>query len=79
MKNKHNEKYLLIGKAISEERRLKGLSQQELAEKIGVSKSYISKIEAPNCEKTFSLEILFDIAQALNIPVTQLFKYLKKE
>jgi transcriptional regulator with XRE-family HTH domain len=77
MENKHREKYLLIGKAISEERKMKGLSQQDLAEKIGVSKSYISKIEAPNYHKSFSLEVLFDIADALDISVVDLFKYLK--
>jgi len=77
MEKNHSQKYLLIGKAIQEERKLKGLSQMELAEKIGVSKSYLSKIEAPNYNKSFSLEILFDIAAALEINVVNLFKYLK--
>lgn len=73
MENKHAGKYQIIGISIQEERRRRGITQQELSEKIGVSKSYISKIEAPNCLKTFSLEILFDISEALEIPISKLF------
>jgi len=76
MKNNHFNKYSLIGKAIKEERTLRGLSQNELALRIGISKSYLSKIEAPNCNKAFSLELIFDLAEELEIPITQLFKYL---
>lgn len=34
-----------IGKRIQEYRKIKGLTQDELAEKVGISKSYISSIE----------------------------------
>nr|WP_295972802.1 helix-turn-helix transcriptional regulator [uncultured Bacillus sp.] len=76
MGKKHGEKYHIIGIAIREERRKRGITQQELSELIGVSKSYISKIEAPNCTKSFSLEVLFDICEALKIPVSTLFNNL---
>nr|WP_244888645.1 helix-turn-helix transcriptional regulator [Pelosinus fermentans] len=33
----------------------RGLSQDELADKIAISKSYLSKIEAPNSTKAYSL------------------------
>ena len=74
MENKHNNKYLIVGRNICNQRKEKGLTQQQLADIVGVSKSYISKIEAPNCEKSFSLEVLFDISEALNIPISLLFK-----
>lgn len=35
----------------------RGLSQDELADKIAISKSYLSKIEAPNSTKAYSLEV----------------------
>jgi transcriptional regulator with XRE-family HTH domain len=74
MTSKYYQNYILIGLAIGEVRKSKGLSQEELAVKIGVSKSYLSKIEAPNCKKSFSLEVLFDIANALNTPIEHFFK-----
>ncbi|PEC48927.1 helix-turn-helix transcriptional regulator [Bacillus sp. AFS096315] len=76
MGKKHDEKYHIIGIAIREERRNRGMTQQELSVKIGVSKSYISKIEAPNCTKSFSLEVIFDICDALKIPIARLLKDL---
>lgn|GEM_PF-1377922 len=73
MERKHIDKYKKIGQTFKEIRKEKGLTQRELAKKIGVSKSYISKIEAPNRDKPFSLEILFDISEALQIPVVHFF------
>jgi len=75
--NKHSSKYKLISKSIVEFRKEQGLTQKQLAEKLGVSVSYLSKIEAPNTEKSFSLELLFDIAEALEISIHDLLKYLR--
>lgn len=44
-----------------------GMTQEQLAEKIGVSRSHLSAIEAPNIVRSFSIEVLFNIAKALNI------------
>lgn len=76
MENKHKKKYKLIAKAIVEYRKEAGITQKQLAEKLGISISYISKIEAPNTNKSFSLEILFDIADILDVSVINLLKYL---
>lgn len=43
------------------------MSQEKLAEKAGISRSLLSTIEAPNVAKAFSLEVFFDIADALEI------------
>ena len=40
---------------------------QKLAEKAGVSRSLISAIEAPGLANGFSLEVFFDIADALEV------------
>lgn len=50
------------------------MTQEELAEKIDISRSHLSAIEAPNIIRPFSLEILFDIATALDIEPYKLFK-----
>lgn len=72
MQNKHAEKYRKIGEQIKYYRKQKNLTQQELANKINISKSYLSKIEAQNCIKSFSVEVLMDIADALEVPVSVL-------
>ena len=44
-----------------------GQKIQELAEKAGISRSLVSCIEAPGLANGFSLEVFFDIADALEI------------
>lgn len=72
--NKNANRYKKIGQLIQFYRKQKGLTQQELADKISISKSYLTKIEAPNCDKSFSLEVLFEIADALQLPVCALLE-----
>ncbi len=75
MDSKHANRYRKIGQAIKNYRKQKGFTQEELADMISISLSYLTKIEAPNCDKSFSLEVLFDIAEALEIRVTELIDY----
>lgn len=63
----HIANYREIGKKIAFYRKGKNLTQEQLAQKIGVSKSYISKIESANYNEAFSLDIMFSIANALNL------------
>ena len=69
---KYSDFYKNIGLNISKYRHIKNLSQEELANKVGISYSYLTQIEAPNVIKKMSLEVLFDIADALNIDVKDL-------
>lgn len=69
MSLKYAEKYKKIGKKIASLRKEKHLSQEELANKVGISYSYITQIEAPNVVKKMSLEVLFDIAEALEVDI----------
>lgn len=59
--------YMEISYNIAYYRRRNGLTQEELAERIGISRSHMSAIEAPNLHHSFSLEILLRIADALGI------------
>lgn len=73
MKSSNDERYRQIAKRIVHYRIRKGLSQDELADKIGISKSYLSKIEAPGSTKAFSLDVLFAIADGLDVDVIKFF------
>lgn len=74
MDRKHNDKYLQLGLNIAYYRKLKNLTQEELAEQVDVSRTHISNIEATRVDKSLSLDLLFDIAQALDIDVAKLFE-----
>lgn len=69
---KYSKKYIEIGKRIAKYRKQNGLSQEELANEVGISYSYITQIEAPNVIKKMSLEVLFDIADVLEIDIKDL-------
>lgn len=69
---KYGERYRKIGQNIAKYRKQKGLSQEELANGVGISYSYIIQIEAPNVVKKMSLEVLFDIAEYLEIDIKDL-------
>ncbi len=68
----YTARYRQIGKNIAYYRNQKKISQEELSYMVGVSKSYISKIEAPNSKKTFSLDILFALADVLEVDICTL-------
>ncbi len=72
MSEKYDKKYKEIGKKVAKYRKQKGLSQEELANEVGISYSYITQIEAPNVIKKMSLEVLFDIADVLEIDIKEL-------
>lgn len=67
MKAIYIEKYRQIGLKIAYYRKLRGLTQEELAEQIDLTPAYIGHLEAPNVAKALSLDTLFDIAEVLDI------------
>ena len=64
---KNRDRFIELGLTIAALRKMKGLSQEKLAEKANISRSHLSSIEAPNIIRPFSLEALFNIADALDI------------
>lgn len=60
-------------------RRRKGLSQEQLAEELGISRQHLASIEAPNMDGGISLELLFSIATVLEIEPYQLLKFRPEE
>ena len=70
----HYEKFNQIGRRIAELRQKFGWTQQRLADEVGISLSYLSKIEASHSRKFFSLSVLFDIADALHVSAKDLLE-----
>lgn len=67
------EKYRRLGLNIAYYRKEKGLSQIELAEKVDISRTHMSRIETADC--AVSLDVVFDICDALGVKPAQLFDF----
>jgi len=77
MSDKYKQEYKMIGLNIAYYRKLKGLTQLQLAESINISRTYMSNIEAPNMPTSISLETLMDISHVLEVPVEMLLHFEK--
>lgn len=75
MNDKRKQEYKMIGLNISYYRKLKGITQLQLAEQINISRTHMSNIEAPNMPTSISLDTLFDIADSLEVPVANLLDF----
>lgn len=64
---KNRDRFIQLGITIAALRKMRGMSQEKLAEKAKVSRSHISSIKAPNIIRPFSLEVFFNIADALEV------------
>lgn len=71
----NRDKYIALGLNIAYYRKRAGMTQEQLAEAAAISRSYLGEIEAPNLVKTMSLEVVFNIAKALDVPPFRLFEF----
>lgn len=71
----NSERYRDLGYAISYYRKRRGLTQEQLAERIGISRQHMGAIEAPNMVRAISLDVLFNIAAILDIDPYMLLKF----
>ncbi|MBQ6997865.1 MAG: helix-turn-helix transcriptional regulator [Oscillospiraceae bacterium] len=69
------ERYRDLGYAIAYYRKRKGLTQEQVAELIGISRQHMGAIEAPNMVRAVSLDVLFSIADVLEIEPYKLLKF----
>lgn len=67
--NKFNyrDKINQLGIAIAFLRKMRDMTQEQLSEKVGISRTFLSSIEAPGTSRSFSLEVLYAIADALDV------------
>ena len=54
---KNRDRFIQLGIAISSLRKVRGMSQEKLAEKAGISRSLLSVIEAPNTANSFTIAV----------------------
>ena len=74
----YRDTFRVLGLKIAYYRKLRGLTQEQFAEAIGRSVSFVSQIEANNSAtvKGISLDTLFTISEKLEVPVARLFEDL---
>ncbi len=75
MTEKRRSQYLQLGLTISYYRKLKGMTQDQLAKAVDLSRTHISNLEAPRMKTSISLDKLFDIAEVLGVPVMKFFDF----
>lgn len=68
------ELYQVIGSNIKYYREKAGLTQIQLSEKLQISISYLSKIEASGCTKSLSISVLNHIANTLDVGIKEFFQ-----
>ena len=75
MNNVHDDNYYfnIIRQNIKKYRIKRNLTQQQLADKSGITMNYISKIESTKMNRGFTIVVLGRIADALEIDIRQLF------
>lgn len=66
-------KLIALGKNIKKARKEQKLSQNELAEKLDISREHLAKIET--AKRGISLSLLFKIADILNVSEKDLFDF----
>lgn len=66
--------YRVIGSNIKHHREQRKMTQVQLAEQAKISISYISKIEAAGCNKSLSISVLNQIANVLDVEISDFFK-----
>lgn len=73
MQNQQRDKYKYLGLNIAYYRKEKGLSQNQLAELVNISRTHMSRIENADC--AVSLDVVFDICDALCVRPNKLFDF----
>lgn len=72
--DKYQQEFIKFGLKVQYYRKLRGMTQEAFAEKVGISWSHIARIEGPTRAFGVSMATLFAIAEALDVPVSKLFE-----
>ncbi|MDP4120288.1 MAG: helix-turn-helix transcriptional regulator [Bacillota bacterium] len=76
MKAEYKDKYKMLGLNIAYYRKLRGYTQESLAEKIGIDQTHMSKIEIASVG--ISLDVYFSICKALDVEPSKLMEFREK-
>ena len=72
--SRYKDEFIAVGLKIGYLRRQKAMTQDQLAERAGISVGFLSQIEAPNMAVGISLATLFSLAEALEVPPSKLLE-----
>lgn len=72
MKKKFQDKYKKLGLNIAYYRKLCGMTQEQLAEKLDLDRTTVSKIELATVG--VSLDVIFEMAEVFEIPPEKLLE-----
>ena len=72
-------RYTKIGAKIVYYRKIRNLTQEELAEKVGITPQYLSRIENGGYSKNVSLSTLMKIAGVLDVTMSQVMEGVESE
>ena len=68
------KQYTIFSNNIRYYRKLRKLTQEQLAEQTDLSTSYIKQIESGKMYKNISLTVMLNLSKALDVPITELFQ-----
>lgn len=77
-KEDNNYIYYWVDKNIKKQRKIKGMTQKELAERCNYSENFIGDLEN-NTFKTCSLNTLYHISKVLGVHIKVLFEDLEED
>ena len=77
-KEDNNYIYFMVGKNVKKYRKLRGITQKELANRCNYSENFIGDIEN-NTFKTFSLNDIYHISKVWGIHIKLLFEEIDDE
>lgn len=72
-------RYIQIGLKIAYYRKLRNMTQEQLAESVSISVGYLSLIESPTFAQSISLKLLFAFADTFHIPPKRLLDFEENE
>ena len=75
MEFQNRDNYIKLGLKISYYRKLRGLTQEQLAEKLNMNLAFIGQVEAPNIARAISMDTLFNISRVLNVPAYKVLHF----
>ena len=74
MKTDYPERYITLGLKIAYYRKKRGYTQENLAEKVGISLNFLAQVEDTGTIRGISLETLFKMADVLQVAPSKLLE-----
>ena len=74
MKTDYPERYITLGLKIAYYRKKRGYTQENLAEKVGISLNFLAQVEGTGTIRGISLETLFKMTDVLQVAPSKLLE-----